>query len=79
MAQKAEDRAERVEIGFSGGQVMSTRMTPAQFKELRSALGKADGWHDVESEDGTVGLDLEQVVFVRKARPEHSIGFTGGE
>jgi len=69
--------AGRVEIGFSGGQVMAVRISDDKLKELRRALDKADGWSDVETEDGTVMLDLREVVFVRGAPGEHRIGFTG--
>jgi methylmalonyl-CoA/ethylmalonyl-CoA epimerase len=45
--------------------------------DLREALDKADGWTDIETEDGAVALDLRQVVFLRGAPGEHHIGFTG--
>ena len=67
----------RVEIGFSGGQVVAVRMNDDKVKDLRKALDKADGWTDVETEDGTVMLDLREVVFVRGAPGEHRIGFSG--
>ncbi|MGH2982867.1 MAG: hypothetical protein ACRDK5_01215 [Solirubrobacterales bacterium] len=67
--------AERVSIGFSGGQVVEVRLTDASLKELRKALDKADGWSDLETEDGTVSVDLRQVVFVRSAASHPSIGF----
>jgi hypothetical protein len=69
--------AGRVEIGFSGGQVVAVRLNDEKLKDLRKALDKADGWSDVETEDGTVYLDLREVVFVRGAPGEHRIGFTG--
>jgi hypothetical protein len=76
--------AKRIEIGFSGGQVMATRLTGRQLAELREALGSTDklaseqaGWRELESEDGAVSLDLRQVVFVKVAGPSHSIGFSG--
>jgi hypothetical protein len=67
----------RVEIGFSGGQVVAVRLSDEKLTDLRKALDKADGWSDVETEDGTVYLDLREVVFVRGAPGEHRIGFTG--
>ena len=69
--------AGRVEIGFSGGQVVAVRISDEKLKDLRKALDKADGWSDLETEDGTVALDLREVVFVRGAPGEHRIGFTG--
>jgi hypothetical protein len=77
MADPKPDKPERVEIGFSGGQVMSARLTAAQLKDLRVAVERADGWHDVETDDGSVTLDLGQVVFVRTTRPLSGIGFSG--
>jgi hypothetical protein len=74
----------RIEIGFSGGQVMATRLTDEQLEELRKALASTDklsseaaGWYQLSSEDGNADLDLRQVVFVKVAGPPHSIGFSG--
>jgi hypothetical protein len=69
--------AGRVEIGFSGGQVVALRLSVDKATDLRKALDKADGWFDLETEDGEVALDLREVVFVRGAPGEHRIGFTG--
>ncbi len=69
--------AGRVEIGFSGGQVVAVRMTDEKVQDLRKKLDEADGWTDVETEDGGIALDLRQVVFLRGAPGEHRIGFTG--
>jgi hypothetical protein len=69
--------AGRVEIGFSGGQVVAVRVSDEKLRDLRKALDKADGWSDLETEDGTVALDLREVVFIRGAPGEHRIGFTG--
>ena len=69
--------AGRVEIGFSGGQVVAVRLSDEKLRDLRKALDKADGWSDVDTEDGAVYLDLREVVFVRGAPGEHRIGFTG--
>jgi hypothetical protein len=68
---------EIVEIGFSGGQVIAVRLTPAKLKELRKTLEKAQGWADLETENGVIALDLAQVVFVRTDAPAHSVGFSG--
>jgi hypothetical protein len=68
--------AGRIEIGFAGGQVVAVRLDEEKFKELRKSLDKANGWADVETEDGLIALDLRQVVFVRGAPGEHRIGFT---
>jgi hypothetical protein len=70
--------AKRVEIGFDGGQVVSVRLDEAGFTELRAAVERSDGWHDLATEEGTFALDLRKVVFVRGAGGSHSIGFSGG-
>lgn len=66
-----------VEIGFSGGQGIAVRLAETNLKALRKALEKPDGWFDLETEGGTVALDLSQVVFVRTDSPTHSVGFSG--
>jgi hypothetical protein len=78
------DEARRIEIGFSGGQVMATRLTDEQLEALRKALASTDklsseaaGWHQLSTEDGTADLDLRRVVFVKVAGPPHTIGFSG--
>jgi hypothetical protein len=69
--------AARVSIGFAGGQVVEVKINDAKLKELRGALEKADGWADLETEDGIVSIDLRQVVFIRGAATTASIGFGG--
>jgi hypothetical protein len=69
--------AERVSIGFSGGQVVEVRIDDSKLKDLRKALEKGDGWLDIEAEEGAVAIDLRQVVFVRSATTPQRIGFSG--
>ncbi len=69
--------ARRIEIGFDGGQVVSVRLDDDGLKGLRSAVERANGWHDLETEEGTFALDLGKVVFVRAAGGSHTIGFSG--
>jgi len=69
--------AEKVTIGFAGGQAVEVRLAEAKLKELRKALDNANGWADLETEDGAVSLDLRQVVFLRSAAPGKGIGFSG--
>jgi hypothetical protein len=68
---------EKVSIGFVGGQVVEVRIAAAKLKEFRKALDKADGWADLETEDGAVSLDLRQVAFLRSASAPAGIGFGG--
>jgi hypothetical protein len=70
----ASDKPQKVNIGFLGGQVLSTRVAPAELSRLRAALG-GDGWHELTAEDGTVALDLGRVVYVLVDDEEHRVGF----
>ncbi len=64
----------RLNIGFQGGQVLALRVTEEQHKALLKALG-AQGWHEMDSEDGPVRIDLGQVVYVTSESPEPRVGF----
>jgi hypothetical protein len=66
--------AQRVEIGFEGGQVVSTRLAEDDLKDFRNQLEKG-GWHDLHTEDGVISLYLGKVAFVRIASNEHRVGF----
>jgi hypothetical protein len=72
----AEERT-KVEIGFGIGQAMSVKLTEAELKELRQAVESGSGWFDLQTEDGTVALNLASVVFVRVHSDAHRIGFAG--
>jgi hypothetical protein len=69
--------AQRVEIGFEGGQVISTRLAEDDLKDLRSRLEQG-GWHDLPTEDGTIALYVGKVAFVRVESGEHRVGFGAG-
>jgi hypothetical protein len=68
--------AQRVEIGFEGGQVISTRLSNDDLKDLRKQLEQG-GWYDLHTEEGTVALYLGKVAFVRVESGEHRVGFGG--
>ncbi|HVY95876.1 MAG TPA: hypothetical protein VHA54_02840 [Solirubrobacterales bacterium] len=70
--------AQRVEIGFEGGQVISVRITEGDLKDLRKQLEKG-GWHDLHTEDGVVALYLGKVAFLRIESGEHRVGFSFGD
>jgi hypothetical protein len=63
-----------ISVGFQGGQVLVLRVSDEQLKALNKALGR-EGWHEVESEEGPVRLDLAQVVYVRAESEELRVGF----
>jgi hypothetical protein len=65
----------RISIGFQGGQVLGLRVSDEQLKMLNQGL-TAGGWHEIESEEGPVRLDLAQVVYVRAESDELRVGFS---
>ncbi len=70
----ADDKPQKVSIGFDGGQVLSARVQPGELARLRDALSN-QGWHEVTAEDGTVALDLAKIVYVLVDHEEHRVGF----
>ncbi|HVL31922.1 MAG TPA: hypothetical protein VM299_06760 [Solirubrobacteraceae bacterium] len=65
---------QRVTIGFLSSQVLAVRIADDALDALLQALGSAE-WHDLTVDDGTVRLNLAQVVYVRTERDEHRVGF----
>ena len=66
--------AQKVEIGFEGGQVVSVRLTGEELKELRKQAEKG-GWHDVRTEDGVLALYVGKIAFLRIDSGDHRVGF----
>ena len=71
------DRPNRVDIGFQGGQSLALRVSDEPLKGLTDALADegADRWHELQTEDSDVSLDLSQIVYVRVETEEHRVGF----
>lgn len=69
--------AQRVEIGFEGGQVISVRLTGEELKDLRKQVEKG-GWYDVKTEDGVLAVYVGKVSFLRIDSGEHRVGFSLG-
>ena len=71
------DEVNRIDIGFSGGQVLPLRATRESYDGLVKALqGEGrDRWHVLRTEDSEVLIDLPQVVYVRRDAEEHKVGF----
>jgi hypothetical protein len=66
----------RVDIGFSGGQVLALRMPGDEHGKLRTALEEGkERWHVVATVDSDLAVDLGQVVYVRIETEEHRVGF----
>jgi hypothetical protein len=70
----ADDKPQKVSIGFIGSQVLSGRIVPAELAKLRDALG-SDGWKDIRFEEGTAALDLSKLAYVLVEDEEHRVGF----
>lgn len=68
---------QRVSIGFAGNQVLAVRIEEPALNTLLEALSGGD-WHDLTVDDGTIRLNLSQVVYVRTAMDEHKVGFGAG-
>ena len=71
----ANGKYRRVDIGFQGGSVLSLRVTDDSYNSLKAALGGSERWHEVESEDATVTIDLTQVIYVRLDTESGRVGF----
>ena len=65
----------RVDIGFHAGGVVSLRLLQDAYDALRKAMSGDERWHEVESEDATVTLDLSQVIYVRLDTESGRVGF----
>ena len=70
----ADEKPQKINIGFLGGQSLAARVKPDELSKLRQALG-TQGWHDLAAEDGTAAIDLEKVVYVLVDHEEHRVGF----
>jgi len=66
--------AQKVEIGFEGGQVVAVRLSEDELKDLRKQVEKG-GWYDVKTEDGVLSVYVGKVTFLRIASGDHRIGF----
>jgi hypothetical protein len=69
--------AQRVDIGFQGGQVLAVRLAADSHAGLRKALSddSSGRWYELKTEDSEISLDLSQVVYVRLDTDQHRIGF----
>ena len=70
----ADERA-RVDVGFTGGQVLALRLEKAVFDQLRKAVEGDARFYDVDAGESTVTLDLSQVVYLRVETEDHRVGF----
>ena len=69
------DKRAKVDIGFTGGQVLALRLENAVFEDLRKAVEGDKRFYDVDAGDSNVTLDLAQVVYLRVETEDHRVGF----
>jgi hypothetical protein len=71
------DTAQRIDIGFKGGQVLPCRVKQAAWEGLRKALAdsSSERWYELETQDSKVAIDLAQVVYVRLDTEDQKVGF----
>jgi len=67
--------AQKVEIGFEGGQVVAVRLDDDELKSLRKQLDKG-GWHDLRTDDGLLSVYLGKVAFLRVGSGDQRVGFS---
>jgi hypothetical protein len=66
----------RVEIGFEGGQILSWLVTSDSADGLDRKLGTgSSGTQTLESQEGTITLVLDRVVYVKRYARESRVGF----
>lgn len=70
--------AQKVEIGFEGGQVIAVRLSDDELKGLRKQVEKG-GWYDVKTEDGVLAVYVGKVAFLRIDSGAHRVGFSLSE
>jgi hypothetical protein len=69
------DLRAKVDIGFTGGQVLALRLDKDVFASLRKAVEGDERFYDVDAGDSNVTLDLSQVVYLRVETEDHRVGF----
>ncbi len=66
--------AQRISIGFQASPPVALRVPQDELDKLYGALG-GEGWHDVDGEDGTLRLSLQNVLWIRVEKDEQRVGF----
>jgi hypothetical protein len=70
------EKPRRVALGFHAGGALSLRLTSEKLEELRRMLtASATGFKEIEAEDGSVLINLEQVIYLRVESDDHRVGF----
>lgn len=66
---------QRITIGFQGGPVLPVRVGADALEKLRAALSSGD-WHELATDDGTVTLNLSQVIYLNVDAEDQRVGFS---
>ena len=67
----------RLDVGFQGGQVLAVRIEVDVYDALVKALGddRSERWHQLDTDDSQVQVDLSQVVYVQRESGNQKVGF----
>ena len=67
----------RLDVGFQGGQVLAVRIEVDSYDALVKALGddRSERWHQLDTDDSQVQIDLSQVVYVQRESGNQKVGF----
>lgn len=69
----------RLDVGFQGGQVLAVRIEVDAYDALVKALADdrsdSDRWHQLDTDDSQVQIDLSQVVYVQRESGNQKVGF----
>jgi len=66
----------RLDVGFQGGQVLAVRIEVDAYDALVKALGdRSERWHQLDTDDSQVQIDLSQVVYVQRESGNQKVGF----
>jgi hypothetical protein len=72
------DEFARVEIGFEGGQILSWLVTIESADALdRKLSAGGSGTLTLDSQEGTITVVLERVLYVKRHAREGRVGFAG--
>lgn len=67
--------AQRISIGFHASPPLALRVDDTALKALKKSIAAGEGWHEIESDDGTVTLRLEHVLWLRVESDDQRVGF----
>ena len=67
----------RLDVGFQGGQVLAVRIEVEAYDALVKALAddRSERWHQLDTDDSQMQIDLSQVVYVQRESGDQKVGF----